>query len=316
MEEGIFAEGEQFNGTSIATLNLSSTTSKMETIDLVEVNAGVTTYYKVSILFYDEENNFNVALTSKTSYTLSSLLGEGNIYVIDSQNQLVETRYESLMNTAPSVVEKTYYVVGDNSVTQNVVNYYIHKTQSEGNIVWYDDVVSKEEIIASIEAQIGEIGTDYTLYELSANKEMTEVGDELEIAENTLSDNRANIKFLLDANGAYTVFDFTFYHYSGAVSLNVNTFYTRGYPLSQLNAEVTEALKIDHVTGSIVWYLFENGDVHDVSTVELSENDAVDNVVTREFYVRINSNYYLVTVKFTCSAPLNAQSSLATGESV
>ena len=314
--EGVFAEGEQFNGTSIATLNLSSTTSKMEAIDLVEVNAGVTTYYKVSILFYDEENNFNVALTSKTSYTLSSLLGEGNIYVIDSQNQLVETRYESLMNTAPSVVEKTYYVVGDNSVTQNVVNYYIHKTQSEGNIVWYDDVVSKEEIIASIEAQIGEIDTDYTLYKLSANKEMTEVGDELEIAENTLSNNRANIKFLLDANGAYTVFDFTFYHYSGAVRLNVDTFYTRGYPLSQLNAEVTEALKIDHVTGSIVWYVFENGDVHDVSTVELSENDAVDNVVTREFYVRINSSYYLVTVNFTCSAPLNTQSSLATGESV
>ena len=316
VEAGIFSGGEKLNGTSIATLNLSSTTSKMETIDLVEVNEGVTTYYEVSILFYDEENNFNVALTSKTSYTLSSLLGEGNIYEIDTQNQLVETMYESLMNTAPSVVEKTYYVVNGDSVTQNVVKYYIHKTQSEGNIVWYDDVVSKEEIIASIEAQIGEIGTDYTLYKLSANKEMTEVGDELEIAENTLSDNRANIKFLLDANGAYTVFDFTFYHYSGGASLNVNTFYTRGYPLSQLNAEVTEAFQIDHVTGSIVWYVFENGDVHDVSTVELNENDAVDNVITREFYVRINSNYYLVTVNFTCSAPLNTQSSLATGESV
>ena len=316
VEAGIFSGGEKLNGTSIATLNLSSTTSKMETIDLVEVNEGVTTYYEVSILFYDEENNFNVALTSKTSYTLSSLLGEGNIYEIDTQNQLIETMYESLMNTAPSVVEKTYYVVNGDSVTQNVVKYYIHKTQSEGNIVWYYDEVSKEEIIASIEAQIGEIGTDYTLYKLSANKEMTEVGDELEIAQTSLSDNRANIKFLLDANGAYTVFDFTFYHYSGDVSLNVNTFYTRGYPLSQLNAEVTEALQIDHVTGSIVWYVFENGDVQDVSTVELNENDAVDNVITREFYVRINSNYYLVTVNFTCSAPLNTQSSLATGESV
>ena len=79
---------------------------------------------------------------------------------------------------------------------------------------------------------------------------------------------------------------------------------------------------ITEVNGLSKWMLIPNMKIKDFkqglkrAKIRL-ENDAVDNVVTREFYVRINSNYYLVTVNFTCSAPLNAQNiSLATGESV
>ena len=313
VSEGIFAGGGLVNGTDVTRSALYSSTSKVETINIVSVLGEEITYYEITLLFYEtsEDYNHDVALSLRTNYNLYQLEPNATaIYTIDEENNLDTITNESLTGNVNKTQHKTYYAVVNGEVRQINVTYYTYTSQSSGNdrLMWYHDSVTREQVIASMlneEFDESKAYEGYTLYGLSSANVMTEIALNNEIEMGTLNGNRANINFLLigateEGVMTYNYYTFTFYHYSRSAIFNVATSYSTGYALSNLNS-----LLIDHfdlsMIGSASWYTFENGDIVSRSVIELLEGSATDGVITREFYVNINNYYYYVTINFHCA---------------
>ena len=311
VDAGIFG-GALLNGAEVTDTILASTTSKVETINVISVIDDTVNYYEVTLLFYSSTESYNVALTSRTNYDLYTLFeGASSVYAISDDNKLVDMQNESLIETANETTDRTYYVVdAEGNVSESTVTYYIYNSTENTDIIyWYHGEVTREEVIASMLGDEYSEGTsydeaNYTLYQLSSNNMMTkvDVSDNIEMGE--LNNNRANINFLLVTNIdgviSYKYYIFTFYYYTDDATFDVATSYSSGYALSNLNDLVTSHFNLSMI-GSASWYVFENGDIISQPVVELTASMAHDGVITRDFYVNINNTYYSIKVNFYCS---------------
>lgn len=311
VDAGIFGSA-LLNGAEVTDTILASTTSKVETINVISVIDDTVNYYEVTLLFYSSTESYNVALTSRTNYDLYTLFeGASSVYAISDDNKLVDMQNESLIETANETTDRTYYVVdAEGNVSENTVTYYIYNSTENTDIIyWYHGEVTREKVIASMLGDEYSEGTsydeaNYTLYQLSSNNMMTkvDVSDNIEMGE--LNNNRANINFLLVTNIdgviSYKYYIFTFYYYTDSATFDVATSYSSGYALSNLNDLVTSHFNLSMI-GSASWYVFENGDIISQPVVELTASMAHDGVITRDFYVNINNTYYSIEVNFYCS---------------
>ena len=311
VDAGIFGSA-LLNGAEVTDTILASTTSKVETINVISVIDDTVNYYEVTLLFYSSTESYNVALTSRTNYDLYTLFeGASSVYAISDDNKLVDMQNESLIETANETTDRTYYVVdAEGNVSENTVTYYIYNSTENTDIIyWYHGEVTREEVIANMLGDEYSEGTsydeaNYTLYQLSSNNMMTkvDVSDDIEMGE--LNNNRANINFLLVANVdgvmSYKYYIYTFYYYTASATFDVATSYSSGYALSNLNDLVTNHFNLSMI-GSASWYIFENGDIISQPVIELTASIANNGVITKAFYVNINNTYYLVEVNFHCS---------------
>ena len=315
VEKGVFDGGALSNGANVTKTSLNSSEAKVETVNVISVSDnGTVTYYEITLFFYTagESYDYDVALTTRTNYDLFSLFTDAtSIYSIDSENNLINMRNESLTETAYSMAERTYYVVdASGKVTQNNVKYYIYNsTENEDRLLWYHDAVTREEVIASMLKEEYSEDTsydesNYKLYQLASNNAMTMITAKGKIDMGTLDDNRANINFLLetpvDEKVSYRYYIFTFYYYNNSATFDVATNYSSGYALSNLNELIINHFGLSMV-GSANWYVFEAGDIVSQSVIELSASTAINGLINKDFYVNINDTYYQITINFHCS---------------
>ena len=293
----------------------------VKTYNIVAVNSDKSEirYYVLTIIVYEEGEEYNVALTPYSTYALSKLFGESTVYEIDS-----DTHQESVVDKVNfsdginSIKPKTYYVkASDGTVKMYTVNFNIYNSSANmATSTWikdeFDDKgnmsISKD-IISKAIGLTEEEGKTITIYSLDANNIMTAITGNYTLTKASGESTSFTRQFIVKTEKTegeetslnYTYYTITFYAYEKEINVTSSTVYTNAYRLSNLDNLVKETIGGDLSGYAVSWYVYNNNALSSISTIEI-DADSVENGIYMEdenipvYYVNINSVYYEVNV--------------------
>ena len=291
--------GEKVSDTGTGTTGINVSSAGIKTLSLAVVNGTSVSHYTVNLLVYESEENKDVAWILNSRYNLSNIFGNNTVYKIEN-NTLKEVSGEYLSTTPASPI--SYYVEEGGTLNRYNITYHIHSsTQTDTSVIWFEgDSISKDDLLSAL-GYTSE-GVTYTIYSVdSTSRVITEIADNY-----TLNDtnNVFTREFLVNDGKSNYLRKVAFYRYTDKTeegAIDVATVYDNNFIMANLNSIVRERLKITGGTISYFTYNKEAGALNQANNFNLLTANATNNVVTQDFYVLVNNEYYKFTVNFYCT---------------
>ena len=291
--------GDVYNcetGAPSNTITISS--AGLKTLSLAVVNEDdKVSHYTVNLLVYENDYDKDVAWILNSRYNLSNIFGNNTVYKIEN-NALKEVSGEYLSTTPASPI--SYYVEEGGTLNRYNITYHIHSsTQTDTSVVWFENAettISNDSLLNAL----GFAGT-CTIYSVdSTTREIEEIAGayNLDDAENVFTR-----EFLVNDGKSNYLRKVAFYRYSEPENstIDVATVYDNNFIMANLNSIVRERLKITGGTISYFTYNKEAGALNQANNFNLLTANATNNVVTQDFYVLVDNEYYKFTVNFYCT---------------
>lgn len=303
-QAGIVGVNEVYDcetGNELTATGINVNSAGLKTLSLAVVNETSVSHYTVNLLVYENDYDKDVAWTLRSRYNLSNIFGNNTVYKIEN-NELIEVSGEYLTTTPTEPI--SYYVVEGGTLNRYNITYHIHSsTQTDTSVIWFEKSetsISKENLLSAL----GYTETDitYTIYSVDSTTRKIE---KIEIAYNI--DDTENVftrEFLVNDGKSNYLRKVAFYRYTDKTeegAIDVATVYDNNFIMANLNSIVRERLEITGGTISYFTYNEEAGALNQANNFNLLTQPAVDNVVTQDFYVLVNNEYYKFTVNFYCT---------------
>ena len=287
--------GEKVSDTGTGTTGIDVSSAGIKTLSLAVVNGTSVSHYTVNLLVYESEENKDVAWILNSRYDLSNIFGNNTVYKIEN-NALKEVSGEYLSTTPASPI--SYYVEEGGTLNRYNITYHIHSsTQTDTSVIWFENAETTISDASLLNA-LGFAGT-CTIYSVDSTTreiEKIEGAYNLDDAENVFTR-----EFLVNDGTSNYLRKVAFYRYTDktADAIDVATVYDNNFIMANLNSIVRE-----RITGGTISYFTYNkeaGALNQANNFNLLAQTAVDDVVTQDFYVLVNNEYYKFTVNFYCT---------------
>ena len=303
-QAGIVGVNEVYDcetGNELTATGINVNSAGFKTLSLAVVNETSVSHYTVNLLVYENDYDKDVAWTLRSRYNLSNIFGNNTVYKIEN-NELIEVSGEYLTTTPTEPI--SYYVVEGGTLNRYNITYHIHSsTQTDTSVIWFEKSetsISKENLLSAL----GYTETDitYTIYSVdSTSRVITEIADNYTLND---AENVFTREFLVNDGTTNYLRSIAFYRYTDETeegAIDVATVYDNNFIMANLNSIVRERLEITGGTISYFTYNEEAGALNQANNFNLLTQPAVDNVVTQDFYVLVNNEYYKFTVNFYCT---------------
>ncbi len=290
--------GDVYNcetGASSNTITISS--EGIKTLSLAVVNGTSVSHYTVNLLVYENDYDKEVAWILNSRYDLSNIFGNNTVYKIEN-NTLEEVSGEYLSTTPTEPI--SYYVEEGGTLNRYNITYHIHSSSAtDASVVWFEESsISKENLLSAL-GYTGE-GVTYTIYSVDSTTRV--IIEKIESVYNL--DDTENVftrEFLVNDGTSNYLREVAFYRYTDktADAIDVATVYDNNFIMANLNSIVRE-----RITGGTISYFTYNkeaGALNQANNFNLLAQTAVDDVVTQDFYVLVNNEYYKFKVNFYCT---------------
>ena len=285
--------GEKISDTGINVLKAG-----IKTLSLAVVNENSVSHYTVNLLVYASEADREVAWTLRSRYDLSNIFGNNTVYKIEN-NELIEVSGEYLTTTPTEPI--SYYVVEGGTLNRYNITYRIHSSSAtDTSVVWFEESetsISKENLLSALGYTSEDV--TYTIYSVnSTSREIEEITVDYPLSD---TNNVFTREFLVNNGTTNYLRSIAFYRYSEPENstIDVATVYDNNFIMANLNSIVRS-----EITGGTISYFTYNeeaGALNQANNFNLLTQPAVDNVVTQDFYVLVNNEYYKFTVNFYCT---------------
>lgn len=291
--------GEKVSDTGISDTGIDVSTAGIKTLSLAVVNEDdKVSHYTVNLLVYESEENKDVAWILNSRYNLSNIFENNTVYKIEN-NTLKEVSGEYLSTTPASPI--SYYVEEGGTLNRYNITYHIHSsTQTDTSVIWFENAettISNDSLLDAL----GFAGTCtiYSVDSTSRKIEKIEGAYNLDDTENVFTR-----EFLVNDGKSNYLRKVAFYRYTDKTeegAIDVATVYDNNFIMANLNSIVRERLGGSGGTISYFTYNKEAGALNQANNFNLLAQTAVDDVVTQDFYVLVNNEYYKFTVNFYCT---------------
>ena len=301
-QAGIVGVNEVYDcetGNELTATGIDVNSAGLKTLSLAVVDGTSVSHYTINLLVYASESDREVAWQLRSRYNLSNIFGNNTVYKIEN-NELIEVSGENLTTTPTEPI--SYYVVEGGTLNRYNITYHIHSsTQTDTSVIWFEgDSISKDDLLSAL-GYTSE-GVTYTIYSVnSTSRVIEEIPSDYSLSD---TNNVFTREFLVNDGKSNYLRKVAFYRYTDETAdgaIDVATVYDNNFIMANLNSIVRERLEITGGTISYFTYNEEAGALNQANNFNLLTQPAVDNVVTQDFYVLVNNEYYKFTVNFYCT---------------